>query len=77
MNWKKLAKKYKKNYSHDVFANGAESYMIYKNGAAGLHCDKNQYGTFYNVTTAEAVHDFKTLAEAVNFFERESQHELS
>lgn len=77
MNWKKLAKKYKKNYSHDIFANGAESYMIYKNGAVGLHCDKNQYGTFYNVTTADAVHNFKTLAEAVIFFEKVAQNELS
>ena len=77
MNWKKLAKKYKKNYSHDIFANGAESYMIYKHGAAGLHCDKNQYGTFYNVTTEEAVHYFKTLTEAVIFFERECKNELS
>lgn len=77
MNWLKLAKKYNKNFAHDVFANGAESFMIYKHGTAGLHCDKNKYGTFYNVTTKKAVHNFKTLAEAVDFFERSCKNELS
>lgn len=77
IDWQKLAKKYNKCCSWDSFANGAESFMIYKSGKSGLHCDINKYGTFYSVTTKDSVHSFNTEQEAVNFFERECKNELS
>ena len=77
MNWQKLAKKYNKNCSWDFFVDGDKSFMIYKSDKVGLHCYINKYGTFWSVTTKDGVHSFNTELEAVNFFERKSQHELS
>lgn len=76
MNWKKLAKKYKKNYTHDIFARGRESYSIW-GGAVKLYCDINEYGKFYNVVTNDGIHEFSNFKEASIFFEKECKNELS